>query len=232
MKVVLLAAGRGERLRPLTDITPKCLIPVHGIVLLEYWLKLFKKHNIQDIIINTNYLSDKIYDYIMANHPNDFNWTITYEPILLGSASTLLSLRYELTDTFLVCNADNVTNINLTELIKFHKLKHGLMTMALMDTKDPSSCGIVGLDEDHRISYFKEKPAKDELLPPIYAANAGIYIMEPQVLNFIPSGQVCDIGKDLIPNVPNKYGTYIDGVCFDIGTLQRYKEVEELHESY
>lgn len=227
MKAILLAAGYGSRLWPLTKNTPKCLIPIHGKPLLRYWIELFEKYKITDVVINTHYLSDQIYEYIKEN-PGQINWSIAYEPILLGSGGTLLSLKYFTPEEpVLVCNADNFSNVNLKELIKFHKQKKGLLTMALMDPpEDISACGIATLNTNNLIVDFQEKPEIIQLSP-AQGVNAGIYIIEPQVFQYIPEDRPVDFSSEVLNNIPNKYGMFINGFCKDIGTLQAYKEIEE-----
>lgn len=99
-----------------------------------------------------------------------------------------------------------------------------------MGADDITKCGIIGMNNENLITFFKEKPLYNEDLPQIYYANAGIYVMEPEALKFIPMDKASDLGKDVLDIIPKKYGVPINGTCVDIGTLEQYKMIEELYE--
>ena len=156
MKAFLLAAGLGTRLRPLTLRTPKCLLPVNGKPLLSYWFDLFTQYSITDVLINTHYLPEKVNQYFKNNSFTQ-NIKISYESVLLGSAGTVLNnkdfIRGE--NEFFICYADNLTNANLFKMLEFHRLKNPVLTCALFEPPNLSSCGVVTLAKDGLITDFE-----------------------------------------------------------------------------
>ena len=225
MKAFLLAAGRGTRLRPLTDKTPKCLLPVHGKPILEIWLRLLAKCGIQEVLVNTHHLHAQVEDFI-AHWKNPPVVSSSYEPQLLGSAGTLYANRsfVEQEDFFLVCYADNWTNFDPSLLIKLflsRRSERPFGVMALHRTKEPSQCGIVTLDNNNKdwIQTFAEKPKK----PLSDLANSGIYLFAKEAFNFLPANTPSDIAHDFIPKlIPKLLGLEIKVPLIDIGTPQSY----------
>ncbi len=225
MKAFLLAAGKGVRLRPLTNTLPKCLIPILDKPLIEYWFDLFRKYNITDVLINLNYLPEQVKDYVDKN-VFDLNIIWIYESELLGSAGTLREnedfVKGE--ESFWVFYADNLTNINLANMQSFHIEKNSPLTLALFHTPYPTKCGIAELDKNCKIIDFEEKPQE----PKSDLAFAGILIASPEILKDIPKKEIADIGFDLLPKYINhSYGWEIDGFLRDIGTLEGYKQAEK-----
>ena len=178
MKAFLLAAGLGTRLRPITETIPKCLVPINDIPLLQYWVDLFEKHNITEVCINLHYLSDQVKTYL-ENLNSNIKWTMVYEPELLGSGGTIFANRDFINDNepFFICYADNLTNINLTQMLNFHQEKQSSFTMALFRCNNPKECGIVTIDENNFITSFEEKPE----YPQSNLANAGIYLANSEI---------------------------------------------------
>ena len=121
MKAFLLAAGYGTRLRPLTEIVPKCLVPINGKPLLRYWIDLFEKHGIDEVLINLHYLSEQVVKYV-ENENTSIKWHFTYEQELLGSGGTIFANQDFIKDNepFFICYADNLTNLNLTDMLNYH----------------------------------------------------------------------------------------------------------------
>lgn len=151
MKAFLLAAGLGTRLRPITNTIPKCLVSIHGKPLLEWWFELFHKYEITDVLINTHYMAEQVEDFIQkytADH-KDIHIITYYEKELLGSGGTVSVNRdfIEKGEDFLICYADNLTDVNLGELVKEHQKKNALLTMALFRTNVPRQCGIAAVNE-------------------------------------------------------------------------------------
>ncbi|MCE5307559.1 MAG: nucleotidyltransferase family protein [Acidobacteriales bacterium] len=220
MKAYLLAAGLGKRLYPLTRDVPKCMAPIAGKPLLRIWLELLTSHGIEDVLINTHYLAEKVHEFARA-------WTtpprlhITTEEALLGSAGTLRQNRDFVRgeEDFLVCNGDTLTDMDLGQLIQFHRMRRALVTMALFRTERPSECGIVEIDDEGQVLSFEEKPAA----PRACVANGGIYVMRADVIERLPVKPVCDIGFDLLPQcLGEMYGFLWKGVLIDIGTPKSY----------
>ncbi len=224
MKAYLLAAGLGTRLRPITDTIPKCMVPICGKPLLQWWMELFDKHGITDVLINTHYLSDSVRAFIDENNKSfPVKLYESYEVELVGSGGTVRNnidfVDHE--DDFLIVYADNLTNTNLSDFISSHNShKDAVLTMALFHTNRPKECGIVALDESNRITEFEEKPVE----PKSDLANAGIYVCSKDVFNYIPDKGFCDFGKDILPElVGNMYGWQVDDYLLDIGTMDNYK---------
>ena len=244
MKAFLLAAGLGARLRPITNTIPKCLIPINGKPMLHHWLSLLEKHGITDVLINIHHLPQKVVEYVKSlkirtqalnfEFPNlshyhqtsDFNITLFYEEELMGSAGTIREnadwIRSE--TEFIIAYADNLTNANLTKLLQFHRDKKAILTMGLFHSDYPQACGIASLDENGVVVSFVEKPQK----PESDLANAGIYVASPEIIFYIPEGDVVDLGHDVLPKLIGKiYGCVIDGYLRDIGTPENYKKAQE-----
>ena len=223
MKAFLLAAGLGTRLRPLTNTIPKCLVPINGKPLLQYWIDLFEKHNIDEVCINLHYLSDQVIQFIETN-PTKIKWCLSYEPELLGSGGTIFSNQDFILDDepFFICYADNLTNINLTQMLNYHNQKHSKFTMALFETKQPKECGIVSLNSDGFITSFEEKP----LHPQSNLANAGIYVANSEIFLYNNSDKkFCDFGFEILPKL-EMYGWKDSFYLLDIGTMEKYKQAQ------
>lgn len=229
MKAYLLAAGYGTRLRPLTDTTPKCMVPVHGLPLLGWWLSLLRRHGITDVLINTHYLPEPVRTFIEDYNRQDTGLTAyeTYEPRLLGSGGTILKNRDFVRgeQDFLICYSDNLTNANLTAFKAFHRNHDGVLSMALFNTNVPEQCGIARLDTEGRITAFEEKPEN----PASNLANAGMYIANQSLFEYMDSGNVtADFGKDFLPRLIGRmFGWRTQGYLIDIGTPENYKKANE-----
>lgn len=227
MKAFLLAAGHGTRLRPLTNQITKCLVPVCGKPMLEYWFALFRKHGITDVLINLNHFPDQVKKYVSEN-VNDIRVNLIYEEMLLGSLGTIMHNQCYVNNEseFFIFYADNLTNVNLTDMLNFHKSSDKPFTMGLFRTNDPYSCGIAELDENGTIIEFEEKPKN----PKSNLANAGIYIMKPALFDALQLNQniLLDIGYDLLPKLVNNMNGYeIKEFLLDIGTHANLKLANE-----
>lgn len=218
-----MAAGYGTRLYPVTKTVAKCLVPINGIPLLNYWDNLFEQYNVDEVLINTHYLSEQVQTHL-KNFPR---FICAHESELLGSAGTLYHNKDFITsdEPFFICYADNLTNTNLSKMLEFHSQKQALLTMRLFHAQNPSACGIVELDNNDKIINFEEKP----LYPKSNLANGGIYITNNKIFNFLNENHK-DLGKDILPFLPDTYGYYTDEYLLDIGTMENYvkagKDVE------
>ena len=224
MKAFLLAAGEGTRLRPLTDTTPKCLVPICGRPLLAYWFDLFRRYGIEEVTINTHHLADQVRAYLRS--VEGVQVSVTYEPELLGSAGTLYANRdfVKGEDAFFILYADNLTNANLNALEAFHRSHSGIVTMGLFETSVPHQCGIVELDAEGRIVDFVEKPEH----PKSNLANAGIFVARPSLFDFLSDRTPLDLGHDVLPRLIGRmYGVRIREYLLDIGTLENYRRAQE-----
>ena len=223
-KAVLLVGGRGTRLKPLTDKTPKALLKVQGKTIAEHLFDLLKKYGIRDAILCTGYLNDKIKEYF--GDGTKFGINVTYadgnEP--LGTAGQLRLAKKYLKDSFIVSNGDELKNINIPRMFRLHKRKNALATIALTTADDPVHYGVARLDGS-RIVEFVEKPVK----PASNLINAGFYILEPEVIDMIPDG-FSMLEKDVFPKIAKLgrlRGFPFAGQWFDIGSIERYKTAEK-----
>ena len=217
----ILAGGKGTRMRPFTYELPKPLIPVQGRPLLQHILDLLRKYEIRDIIISTGYMCDKIKEYF--GNGSKFGLDITYieEKEELGTAGALNMSKDLLKDTFIMFNGDILANIDLHDLIDFHSRNEGLATIALTPVDDPSRFGVADLKGD-RIMKFVEKP-KTHISNLI---NAGVYVLEPEVINYVPKGRAM-METDVFPKLAAEgklFGYPYDGQWFDTGTHESYEK--------
>jgi mannose-1-phosphate guanylyltransferase len=225
MNAILLAAGLGTRLKPITNKIPKCLIPINQKPLLQYWVDLFEFHKIERILINLHHFPDKVKEYI-SKYNGDIEIKYVFEKILLGSLGTVLQNQwfYENESCFLVCYADNLTNIDLSEIIKYHSSHNQPITMGLFHTNKPEQCGIAVVNKEMLITDFIEKPKE----PTSNLASAGIFVIEPQLFHsfsFKEDNLILDFGFDLFPQLVNKMnGFIINDFILDIGTLDNLNE--------
>jgi len=221
MKALLLAAGLGTRLKPLTEIWPKCLMPIHGRPLLEYWLGILKQQKIDDVLVNTHHHVDIVTDFLQR--PQFKNWVQSvYEPDLLGTAGTLRkNIDFFRKDTVLIVHADNWSCCDFSDFISYHhnrRPSETVITMMTFDCDVPTSCGIVELDEKSVVIDFHEKVKN----PPGKLANAAVYIIEPEVLKWIEENpHVTDFSTEVLPQFIGKIATWKNGnIHRDIGTVE------------
>jgi mannose-1-phosphate guanylyltransferase len=224
--VLLMAAGLGTRLRPLTDNLPKCLVPVAGQPLLDFWQASFVRHDITDVLINVHAHPQQVRDWVAhRNSEGPVHWQIAEEPELLGSAGTLRAnlARMEEAPDFVVLYADNLSEVDLRELTRIHRARDAQFTMGLFETPYPSACGIATLEEDGTISAFEEKPKH----PDSNLANAGVYMIRSGGLAGILRKDDFDIGHDLLPRMVDRmHGWVIKGYHRDVGTSEALAEIE------
>ena len=229
MKAFLMAAGLGTRLRPITNTIPKCMVPIKGKPLLSWWMDLFERHNISDVLINTHYLPEPVRNFICFYNRQGHKVKIheSYEPVLLGSAGTLRANKkfVENEGSFLICYADNLTNANLSQVVLRHEQVKPVLTMGLFHTNNPAGCGIATVNEKHMITEFIEKPKH----PVSNLANAGIYVAGQEIFDYSPSTKdEVDMGKDVLPLLTGKMaGFEIKDYLLDIGTMGNYQKAQE-----
>ncbi len=223
MKALLLSAGIGTRLRPLTDSTPKCLVPINGKPLMEYWIDLLCKENQIPVMINLHYLSEQVATYIHSS-PYRKNIKIVHEKSLLGTGGTLLKNRaFFKNEPIFLAHADNLTIFDLDTFIHAHQLRptNCEITMMTFETPTPQTCGIVELDKENVVCAFHEKIKN----PPGNLANGAVYILEPSVLDFLKSlGKIqIDFSTEVLPNYLGKIFTFHNSQYHrDIGTMESY----------
>jgi NDP-sugar pyrophosphorylase family protein len=197
VRAFILAAGSGERLRPMTDAKPKPMIEIAGRPILEHNVLLCAHYGVRNIFINTHHRSESI-----VRHFGDgarFGVTIEYshEPELLGTAGALVPMRDRLTETFFVAYGDNLTNCSLDRLLTQHHSSGAMATIALFYREDASASGVVEIDDRDRVTRFIEKPPASEIRSPW--VSAGIIVCEPAILASIPEREPSDFGRDIFP---------------------------------
>lgn len=230
MKALLLAAGFGTRLRPLTDHVPKCLVPLAGRPILDYWWPLLRAHGVVDVLINTHYLHDKVMEYVQGLN-GDLRVQLTHEPQLLGTAGTLWANRAWLAQEqdFFVIYADHVSRMNLSRLREVQRRTGATLTLALYHAAIPTQCGIVEL-EGERVVSFVEKPEH----PVSDLANAAIYCVSAKIfeaLEEMRQNDPFDFGLHVLPALANRgelFGWVGEG-CYhqDVGNWETYHKVEQ-----
>jgi mannose-1-phosphate guanylyltransferase len=225
MKAFLLAAGLGSRLRPITDTTPKCMLPVGSQPMLDIWLDEFDRAGVDEVLVNLHYLPDVVQGHIAARSAPPKVCTV-FEPELLGSAGTLRANRQWVNgeDMFLACYADNLTDFDLRSLISAHADHDAIATLTVFHSERPSAGGVVELDAAGRVNGFVEKPAH----PVSDLTNAGMYAFHPSVLDEIRDDRPSDIGYDLLPRLVGRaWAVLVEGYFRDIGTAEAYRRARE-----
>lgn len=219
-----MAGGEGGRLRPLTCNIPKPMMPILDKPIMEYTIELLKNSGIKDIAVTLQYLPDEIIRYF--GDGKDFGVNIRYfiEEFPLGTAGSIKNVEEYIDDTFIVISGDALTDIDLIKAIEHHNQKNAFVTVVLKKVSIPLEYGVVVTNKDGQIAAFLEKPSWSEVFSD--KANTGIYIIEPEVFNFIEKNQKCDFSNDLFPMLlhMNKciYGYVAEGYWCDIGNINQY----------
>lgn len=227
MRALLLAAGLGTRLRPLTLNVPKCLVPIHGRPLLELWLEHVFEAGIERTLINTHWLPEAVVAYVAAS-PWRERVDLVFEPELLGTGGTVIANRDWLGgEPYLLAHADNLTDFDIAAFRRAHERRPArcAITMLAFRTDMPKTCGILELDSEGVVAAFHEKV--DD--PPGNLANAAVYICEPEVTEFM-SGlgrPVVDFSNDVIPHFIGRIlAVETTGYHRDIGSLEALRRAE------
>ncbi len=221
-KAIILAGGKGTRLRPITYELPKALIPIKDKTLTEHLFDLFKKYGIQDIYLAVGHKKEKIIDHFGDGHRYGIKIRYIEEDEPLGTAGPLRLGKTVLNEPFIVSNGDELKDIDIEEMFKVHKRNQALITIALTTVNDPSSYGVARLNGSQIVD-FVEKPTK--AAAPSNLINAGFYILEPSVIDMIGKGfQMLE--KDIFPKVAKMgklVGFPFSGQWFDTGNMKRYE---------
>ena len=213
MKAMILAAGKGTRVRPITHTIPKPMIPILQKPVMEFLLELLREHGFTEIMVNVSHLAEEIENYFRDGQRFGVEIAYSFEGRIedgeligdaMGSAGGLKKIQnfqHFFDDTFVVLCGDALVDLDLTEAVKRHKAKGALASLITkrVPRDQVSSYGVVVTDGDGRVRSFQEKPEVDEAASDMI--NTGIYIFEPEVLDFVPSDQAFDIGSDLFPKL-------------------------------
>lgn len=226
-RAFIMAAGFGTRLEPLTLAVPKPMVPIANIPIMQHNLRLLGKWGIKDICANIHYFPEQIENYFGDGSQFGVNLSYSYEEKLLGTAGgvkKMADLVGGVKDAFVVLSADALTDINISELLGFHKKKKALVTIALSSVLDTSQFGVVVLGNDGKVTEFQEKPLPGKALSCL--ANTGIYVFDPDILKMIPAGEFHDFGKELFPKMVSEkhavYGYQLKSYWSDIGSIDQY----------
>jgi mannose-1-phosphate guanylyltransferase len=225
VKAILLAAGIGRRLRPITDQVPKCMVTVGGKPMLDIWMEKFHQAGVSEVLVNLHHLPDIVSHHIATRTEPPAVLTFS-ETELLGSAGTLLANRQWIKDEefFPACNADNLTDFDLRLLADTHRRNNAVATLAVFRSAQPCAGGVVELGADGTVTGFAEKPSE----PVSDLVNAGIYAFRPSVLDEITDKQQADIGYDLLPRLVGRARTVlVEGYFRDIGTMDAYRRATQ-----
>jgi mannose-1-phosphate guanylyltransferase len=225
MKAFLLAAGLGTRLRPITNTTPKCLLPIGGRPMLDIWLDALAKAGVDEVLLNAHHMADHVQEHVAARVGAPAVHLVV-EQVLLGSAGTLRANRDFVLDEdmFLAINADNLTDFDLRVLVDAHRASGGVATLSLFKAPDPTQVGVVEVSAGLVVG-FEEKPAH----PRGDLANAGMYAFAPAVIDEITGPNPRDIGFHLLPRLIDRANAVpLNGSSFiDIGTPEALRRARD-----
>jgi mannose-1-phosphate guanylyltransferase len=224
MKAFLLAGGLGTRLRPMTDTTPKCLLPIQGVPILQIWFDICRENGIDEVLINVHAHGDEVRKFI-GDHKDGVRVHLFEETTLLGSAGTILANQDWVTKErwFWIFYADVLTTANLNKMLTFHESRGQIATIGVYEVPDPSRCGIVQVDENGMVTGFIEKPRT----PVGNLAFSGLMLATPALLKVIPRASPADLGFHVLPQIVGKMAAYrFQDFVMDIGTLETYRAAQ------
>ena len=226
MKAVVMAGGEGTRLRPLTSNQPKPMVPIVGKPCMEHIVELLREHGFNDVIVTVAFLPQAIRSYFGDGESLGVNIEYSVEESPLGTAGSVRLAADKLDDTFLVISGDALCDFDLGKLVKFHQKRQAAVTIGLKSVENPLEFGIVVTDDEGRIERFLEKPSWGQVFSD--TINTGVYVLEPEVLQHIPTGRPFDFSKELFPLLLEMgrplYGMSMEGYWQDIGNLDQYRQ--------
>ena len=230
MKAMILAAGLGTRLRPLSEKMPKCLMPLAGRPLLDWTLRWVAGCGVTECVINLHYLADQVEAFVGDGKQYGLYAEYSFEPELLGTAGAVKKVAAFFDAPFLVIYSDNFSQWDLRILKRFHEEKASVATIAVHWREDVTQSGMIEFDEEGRISRLVEKPKVEEVTS--HYVSAGFFYMDPRVLDYIPESGFCDFGFHVFPAML-RAGERIDAVKMDepiigIDTKEAYEAANDL----
>lgn len=222
-----MAGGEGTRLRPLTNLRPKPMVPIANQPVMEHIIGLVKHHGITEVVATLAFMPQVIEDYFGSGEEWGIEIAYALEDSPLGTAGSVKNAEHLIgDDTFVVISGDALTDIDLTRVIEFHRSKGGPVTIALKSVPDPLDFGVVITDDDGRVERFLEKPTWGQVFSDMI--NTGIYVMEPEVFRHIPADRPFDFSSELFPLLMEQgydlYGCAVDGYWCDVGSAESYME--------
>ncbi len=225
MKAFLLSAGRAERLRPLTETIPKCLVKIQQVPLLAIWLEICRRSGITEALINLHWQPEAVLQFLRT-FQTPVRISTVFEPELLGSAGTVRKNWHWVRDEeqFWVIYTDVLTTADLRRIAKASSSHNGILTLVVNQVEDPSGCGLATLDEDGRVQLFEEKPAR----PASNLAFSGFFLARRNLIDHLPSQAFLDFGLHVFPRLGGKMRAYlIKDYCTDIGTPERLASAQQ-----
>ena len=221
-----MAGGEGTRLRPLTSNQPKPMVPIVGKPCMEHILELLKRHGFEEVIVTVAFLPQAIRSYFGSGESLGIDVGYSVEESPLGTAGSVRLATARLDDTFLVISGDALCDVDLTQLVAFHRERKASVTIGLKSVPNPLDFGIVVTDEEGRVERFLEKPSWGQVFSD--TINTGIYVLEPEVLRHVPDDRPFDFSKELFPLLLEMgrpiYGCVLDGYWQDIGNLDQFRQ--------
>ncbi|HJQ69269.1 MAG TPA: NDP-sugar synthase [Blastocatellia bacterium] len=224
MQALILAGGKGTRLRPLTMHTPKPIVPIANRPFLLYQLELLKQADVRDVILSLSYQPHKIEDKLGDGTDHNVRLSYAVEASPLGTAGAYRNAESLIRETTVVFNGDVLTDINLNDVMSFHREREAAATIVLAPVANPTAYGLVETSKEGHVERFLEKPKPEEVT--CDTINAGIYILEPRVLDYIPEGEPFMFEYGVFPQLLERgepfYGYVWRGYWRDIGTPASY----------
>jgi NDP-sugar pyrophosphorylase family protein len=232
MRAMVLAAGEGTRLRPLTLERPKPMLPVAGRPVLEWILLWLRHHGVGTLAINLSYKPDVVQTHFADGRSLGLKIIYSIEETILGTAGGLKRLAPYFEEPFVIAYGDVLTDLDLGSLMRFHEKQSDEphVTLSLCHAPNPWDCGIVAVEESNRVTRFVEKPPRDEVFSDL--VNAGVLIMDPEALSYIPEDGFYDISNDLLPSLLRRgfriYAQPPDDSVYllDIGSHEKYQQAQ------
>jgi mannose-1-phosphate guanylyltransferase/phosphomannomutase len=237
MKAVIIAGGLGTRLRPLTYNIPKPIVPVANLPFVLHQIEILRMHGIDEIILNLHYLSDEIKEILDDGKQFGIKIRYSVEGHPLGTAGAVKNAEeYFDAGPMVIFNGDILTDINISQIIDFHKKKKARVTLTLSRVKDPTAYGLILTDREGKVTHFVEKPSWEQLanyakFGPTDTINAGIYVVDPAIFKDVPKGIEYSFERQLFPALLAKgepiYGFVSDRYWIDIGNPIQYRQAHE-----
>ena len=229
MKAVIMAGGEGTRLRPLTSNQPKPMLPMANRPMMEHVVGLLRQHGITDIVVTVAFMANAIRSYFDDGSELGVRMVYATEETPLGTAGSVFNARDELDERFVVISGDVLTDIDVSRVVNFHEDKGALATISLVSVENPLEFGIVITNEDGSIERFLEKPTWGQVFSD--NINTGIYVLEPEIFDFIPEGRSVDFSAEVFPAVLGAgrpiYGCVSEGYWEDVGTIEAYLKAHQ-----
>jgi mannose-1-phosphate guanylyltransferase len=227
VKAVVLVGGEGTRLRPLTYLTVKAMVPVLNKPFIEYIIRHLSHHNISEIILAIGYQPDRITEYFTDESQLGTKLVYSIETDPLGTAGAVKKAEPYIDDTVFAMNGDVFTDLNFTDMLVFHKKRGAKVTIALTPVEDPTRFGVVETDSNQRVTRFVEKPKREQAV--CNMINAGVYVIETEILKRIPEGKRCMFEHDIFPSLVADgepvFGYTTDVYWMDMGTPEKYLQL-------